>query len=257
MNINSSRKTALIVSIIFIAFAFGFYWLSKDNDTLSINNDAYIHSEALAQVEKELPIIATIKKVSPETYKSFEHLIVQYDANNDDLRRQLFDQVVGSAMKLVLERMPYASNEAVINFTTRVNNYLKVLLDEEPSGQTCFYSLFPHMKNTADIIPPQKSQSELLKQIQATNELLISSEGDTQQVLLSKMEYDETLKKLGLELSAKYGADVSLLGNLAAAKKTPALACRISISFYDDILAMPDDNQKAAFLRTLFSSVNN
>ncbi len=257
LNTNSSRKTALIVIIVFIAFAVGFYWLSKDNNELSTNNNAVIHSEALAQVEKELPIIATVKKISPETYQSFEHLITQYDPDNVDLRRQLFDQVVGNVMKLVLERMEYASDESVINFTARVNDYLKVLLEEDPSGKTCFYSLFPHMRETAEIIPPQKSQTVLLKQIQATNELLISSEAGVKQSLLSESEYKNILTQLGSSLVEKYGNDAGILGNLQAGKKAPATACRISISFYDEILAMPDNDKKAALLRSLFSSANN
>lgn len=257
LNTNNSRKTALIVSIIFIAFAFGFYWLSKDNNVLSTENNSAIHSEALAQVEKELPIIATVKKISPETYQSFEHLITQYDPANEDLRRQLFDQVVGNVMKLVLERMEYASDDSVINFTSRVNDYLKILLEEDPTGKTCFYSLFPHLRETAEIIPPQKSQAVLLKQIQATNELLISSEAGVKQALMSPKEYSEELTQLASGLSAKYGEDTAILGNLEAGKKSPALACRISISFYNEILSMPDNQKKAALLRSLFSSVNN
>lgn len=257
LNTNNSRKTALIVSIIFIAFAFGFYWLSKDNNVLSTENNSTIHSEALAQVEKELPIIATVKKISPETYQSFEHLITQYDPTNEDLRRQLFDQVVGNVMKLVLERMEYASDDSVINFTSRVNDYLKILLEEDPTGKTCFYSLFPHLRETAEIIPPQKSQAVLLKQIQATNELLISSEAGVKQALMSPTEYSEELTQLASGLSAKYGEDTAILGNLEAGKKSPALACRISISFYDEILSIPDNPKKAALLRSLFSSVNN
>lgn len=257
MNINSSRKTALIVIIIFIAFAFGFYWISKDNNVLSTENNIAIHSKALVQVEKELPIIATVKKISPETYQGFEHLITQYDPDNEDLRRQLFDQVVGSVMKLVLERMPYASDESVINFTSKVNDYLKVLLEEDPSGKTCFYSLFPHMRETAEIIPPQKSQAVLLKQIQATNELLISSEAGVKQILMPKAEYSNTLATLRTGLTEKYGNKVSILGNLKAGQKSPDMACNISISFYDEILAMPDNDKKASLLRTLFSSVNN
>lgn len=257
LNTNNSRKTALIVSIIFIAFAFGFYWLSKDNNVLSTENNSAIHSKALAQVEKELPIIATVKKISPETYQSFEHLITQYDPDNEDLRRQLFDQVVGNVMKLVLERMEYASDDSVINFTSRVNDYLKILLEEDPSGQTCFYSLFPHLRETAEIIPPEKSQAVLLKQIQATNELLISSEAGVKQALMSPQEYAEELTQLASGLSAKYGEDAAILGNLDAGKKSPALACRISISFYDEILSIPDNTKKATLLRSLFSSVNN
>lgn len=257
MNTNSSRKTALIVSIIFIAFAVGFYWLSKDNNVLSTENNTAIHSEALAQAEKELPIIATVKKISPETYQSFEHLITQYDPENEDIRRQLFDQVVGGVMKLVVERMEYASDDAVINFTSKVNDYLKVLLEEDPTGKTCFYSLFPHLRETAEIIPPKKSQAVLLKQIQATNELLISSEAGKTQALMSPTEYTEILAQLASGLSAKYGADAAILGNLSAGKKSPALACQVSISFYDEILAIPDNGKKAALLRSLFSSVNN
>ena len=138
-----------------------------------------------------------------------------------------------------------------------MNDYLKILLEEDPTGQTCFYSLFPHLRETAEIIPPQKSQVVLLKQIQATNELLISSEAGTKQALMSPAEYTEMLTKLASELSTKYGADTAILGNLQAGKKSPALACRISISFYDEILAIPDNKQKAALLRSLFSSVNN
>lgn len=196
MNTNSSRKTALIVSIIFIAFAVGFYWLSKDNNVLSTDNNTAIHSEALAQAEKELPIIATVKKISPETYQSFEHLITQYYPENEDIRRQLFDQIVGSVMKLVVERMEYVSDDAVINFTAKVNDYLKVLLEEDPTGKTCFYSLFPHLRETAEIIPPKKSQAVLLKQIQATNELLISSEAGKTQALMPPTEYAEILGQL-------------------------------------------------------------
>ncbi|WP_369310386.1 topoisomerase IV [Providencia rettgeri] len=257
MNTNSSRKTALIVSIIFIAFAVGFYWLSKDNNVLSTDNNTAIHSEALAQAEKELPIIATVKKISPETYQSFEHLITQYYPENEDIRRQLFDQIVGSVMKLVVERMEYVSDDAVINFTAKVNDYLKVLLEEDPTGKTCFYSLFPHLRETAEIIPPKKSQAVLLKQIQATNELLISSEAGKTQALMPPTEYAEILGQLASGLSTKYGADAAILGNLKAGQKSPALACQVSISFYDEILAIPDNGKKAALLRSLFSSVNN
>ena len=257
LNTNSSRKTALVVIVIFIAFAFGFYWISKDNNVLSTENNTAIHSKALAQVEKELPIIATVKKLSPETYRGFEHLITQYEPENEDLRRQLFDQVVGSVMKLVLERMPYASDESVINFTTKVNDYLKVLLEEDPSGKTCFYSLFPHMRDTAEIIPPQKSQVVLLKQIQATNELLISSEAGVKQILMPKAEYNSALSILRAGLTEKYGNKVSILSDLKAGQKSPDLACKISINFYDEILAMPDNDKKAALLRSLFSAADN
>lgn len=257
MKTNSSRKTAIIVSIIFIAFALGFYWLSKDNNVLSTENNSAVHSEALVQVEKELPIIATVKKISPETYQNFEHLITQYDPNNEDLRRQLFDQVVGNVMKLVLERIEYASDDSVINFTSKANDYLKVLLEEDPTGKTCFYSIFPQLRETAEFILPKKNQAVLLKQIQVTNELLISSESGIKQTLMSPTEYTEMLTKLAGELSIKYGEDAAILSDLNAWKKTPALACRVSINFYDEILSLPDNAQKAALLRSLFSSTNN
>ncbi|MEX6226555.1 hypothetical protein AB6F55_18080 [Providencia hangzhouensis] len=91
-------------------------------------------------------------------------------------------------MKLVLERMEYASDDSVINFTSRVNDYLKILLEEDPTGQTCFI-LFSTIKRDGGNYPTQKSQVVLLKQIQATNELLISSEAGTKQALMSPAEY--------------------------------------------------------------------
>ncbi|MEX6031930.1 hypothetical protein [Providencia hangzhouensis] len=116
---------------------------------LSTENNSAIHSEALAQVEKELPIIATVKKISPETYQSFEHLITQYDPANEDLRRQLFDQVVGNVMKLVLERMEYASDDSVINFTSRVNDYLKILFRRRPNRKNVFLSIVSALKRNS------------------------------------------------------------------------------------------------------------
>lgn len=74
---------------------------------------------------------------------------------------------------------------------------------------------------------------------------------------MSPKEYSEELTQLASGLSAKYGEDTAILGNLEAGKKSPALACRISISFYNEILSMPDNQKKAALLRSLFSSVNN
>ncbi|MEX6031929.1 hypothetical protein [Providencia hangzhouensis] len=67
-----------------------------------------------------------------------------------------------------------------------------------------------------------------MKQIQATNELLISSEAGVKQALMSPKEYSEELTQLASGLSAKYGEDTAILGNLEAGKKSPALACRIS-----------------------------
>lgn len=265
---NSSRKTAVIVVIIFIAFAFGFYWLGKDDNTLSTQTDAGIPStslamplgvdqtETMAELEKQMPVIATIKKISPQTYVNIEQSARDYDPLNEQLTRQVFDQVVGSVMSLVIERIPYASDESVINFTRKINDYLNVLLEVEPTGQTCFYSLFPSLRESAAIIPPQKSQAVQLKQLEATNALLISSEENVKQPMLSRAEQMAILTSLQQKLVEQYGNKALILGNLAQAKLQPAVTCRITISFYDEILSMPDNKQKAAFLRTLFSAAN-
>ncbi|WP_265498136.1 topoisomerase IV [Providencia rustigianii] len=257
MNTNSPRKTALVISIIFIGFALGFYWLSKDNNVLSTESNSAIHSEAIAQVEKELPILVTIKKISPVTYQNFESLMSQYDPANEELRRQLLDLIISQSMKLVVERMPYASDETVVNFTAKVNDNLKALLAEDPTGKVCFNALFPQLRDSADIIPPQKSQNVLLKQISAINALLISGEAGVKQPVLSKAEYQQILSDLRTHLVTKYGNDVSILTNLEAGKKSPATVCQISISLYDEALGIPDNAKKAALLRTWFSSANN
>lgn len=253
LNTNSSRKTALVVSIIFIIFALGFYWLSKDNNVLSTESNSEIHSEAIAQVEKELPILVTIKKLSPMTYQNFEHLMSQYDPANEDLRRQLLDQVVSQSMKLVVERMPYASDETVINFTAKVNDNIKSLLEQDPSGKMCYDALFPQLRDSADIIPPQKSQDVLLKQVSAINALLISSEAGKEHAPLSPEKYQQMMGALRAELTAKYGNDVSMLVDVNAGKKSPATVCQISISLYDSALSIPDTQTKAVLLRSWFS----
>lgn len=269
MKTNSSRKTALIVVVIFIAFALGFYWLGKDDNTLSIQPDAGVQSssltaplsaeqiDVLSSLEEQMPVIATIKKISPEAYQSIERLVRDYDPSNEQLKRQIFDHIIGNVMRLVLERIPYASDASVIDFTSKVKDYLNVLLETDPSGQTCFYSLFPYLRDSAEIIPPQKSHAVLLKQLTATNELLISGESGVKQPMLSSAEQTAILADLQAKLAKQYGDETALLGNLDKAKLQPALTCRISISFYDHILAIPDNKQKAAFLRTLFSAADH
>nr|ELR5042208.1 topoisomerase IV [Providencia stuartii]ELR5083308.1 topoisomerase IV [Providencia stuartii] len=268
METKNSRKTALVVVVIFIAFAIGFYWLGKDDNTLSTQTNAEVQEdvltaplsvsqvEALSKLEEQMPVIETIKKMSPVAYQSLEQIVREYDPSNELLTRQMFDQVVASVMKLVIERMPYATDDSVINFTHKVNDYLKVLLEADPTGQTCFYSLFPYLRDSAAVIPPQKSHAMLLKQLAATNDLLISSESNIKQPTLTTEEQMAILTSLQEKLAAQYGKETQLLANLEQAKQKPALTCRISISFYDHILAMPDNKQKAAFLRTLFSSAN-
>lgn len=268
METNNSRKTALIVVVIFIAFALGFYWLGKDNNTLSTQAEAEVQSssleaplsvaqiEALSDIEKDMPVIKTIKKISPDVYQAIENIVRDYDPSNELLSRHMFDQIVGSVMKLVTERIPYASDESIINFTSKVNDYLNVLLEADPSGKTCFYSLFPYLRDSAAIMPPQKSHSVLLKQLEATNELLISSEAGVKQPTLSNEEKNTILTNIQAKLTAKYGKKTSLLGDLEKAKQQPAVTCRITMSFYDHILAMPDSQKKAAFLRSLFAGTN-
>lgn len=254
LNTNSSRKIAVVVSIIFIIFALGFYWLSKDNNVLSTESNSEIHSEAIAQVEKELPILVTIKKLSPVTYQSFEPLMSQYDPANEDLRRQLLDQVVSQSMKLVVERMPYASDETVINFVAKVNDNIKSLLEQDPSGKMCYDALFPQLRDPADVIPPQKSQDVLLKQVSAIDALLISSEASEKRASLSEEEYQALMDSLRIKLTEKYGNDVTMLIDVKAGKKSPATVCQISISLYDSALNIPDNQKKAALLRSWFSA---
>ncbi|QIC15238.1 topoisomerase IV [Providencia vermicola] len=268
MKTNSSRKTALIVVIIFIAFALGFYWLGKDNNTLSTQTDAEaqttsleaplsaVQVEALAKLEKQMPVIGTIKKLSPEAYSSFEQIVRDYEPSNELLTRHIFDQIVGSVMQLVIERIPYASDKSVINFTSKVNDYLNVLLETDPSGKTCFYSLFPYLRDSAAIIPPAKSHAVLFKQLEATNDLLLSTESGIKQPMVLREEQAAILDGIQKKLVAKYGDQTLLLENLDKAKQQPAVTCRITMSFYDQILAIPDNQKKAAFLRALFSAAN-
>lgn len=253
MNTNSSRKIAVVVSIIFIIVALGFYWLSKDNNVLSTESNSEIHSEAIAQVEKELPILVTIKELSPVTYQSFEPLMSQYDPANEDLRRQLLDQVVSQSMKLVVERMPYASDETVINFAAKVNDNIKSLLEQDPSGKMCYDALFPQLRDPSNVIPPQKSQDVLLKQVGAINALLISSEAGKKYMPLSQDEYQQIMETLRIELMGKYGNDVTMLINIDEGKKNPAKVCEITISLYDSTLNIADTQKKAGLLRYWFS----
>lgn len=101
METNNSRKTALIVVVIFIAFALGFYWLGKDNNTLSTQAEAEVQSssleaplsvaqiEALSDIEKDMPVIKTIKKINPDVYQAIENIVRDYDPSNELLSRHM------------------------------------------------------------------------------------------------------------------------------------------------------------------------
>ncbi|MDE5307137.1 hypothetical protein PY546_11805 [Providencia stuartii] len=64
---------------------------------------------------------------------------------------------------------------------------------------------------------------------------------------MSNEEKNTILTNIQAKLTAKYGKKTSLLGDLEKAKQQPAVTCRITMSFYDHILAMPDSQKKAAF----------
>ncbi|EKT55983.1 hypothetical protein [Providencia sneebia] len=265
----SSRKTAIVVVLIFIAFALVFSWLGKDNNSLSVQTESDAtpivsidpltpaQAKILANLEKKLPILITIKQISPETFQSIELAIHTYDPSNEKLTRQMYDQITGSSMKLVLERMPYASDDAVINFTLKMNEYLSNLLESDPSGKSCFYSLFPDLRDSTDMTLPEKNSENLVERLDATNELLISSESGIQQSILPIEEQTAILKDIQQKVIKEYGNSVLLLGDLDKAKLQPALTCQTMIYFYGQALEIPDNQQKAAFLRTLFSSSNN
>ncbi|SUC28027.1 Uncharacterised protein [Providencia rustigianii] len=62
----------------------------------------------------------------------------QYDPANEELRRQLLDLIISQSMKLVVERMPYASDETVVNFTAKVNDNLKALVSRRSNRKSLF-----------------------------------------------------------------------------------------------------------------------
>ncbi len=240
---NSPRKSALYVIIMLVIFAIGLYFLANNKSPQGHMSD----------LEQQLPIISTIKKISPETYQNLEQLMAQYTSVGESERRQLFDKVVGSVMKVVGERMPYASDKAVIHFANSVNNYLAALLKEDPSGRSCFNNLFPHLRDSTLIVSPQESQDILIKQLDAIDKLLISSEDSQMQYELSEFEVTELLKKVHSQLQQQYGDKIELLNDLNSAKNQAADICNMTMSFYQDILAIPDQQEKASLLRQLFS----
>lgn len=240
---NNSRKTALYVILMFVIVALGFYFLAQNRTSQG----------DMLELEQQLPIISTIKRVSPETYQNLEQLMAQYANVDESARRQLFDKVVGSVMKVVSERMPYASDKAVIHFADSVNNYLVALLKEDPSGRSCFNNLFPHLRDTTTIVPLKESQDILIKQLDAIDKLLISSENAPIQHELSEIKMSALLMEVHNQLNLQYGDKVELLNDISSARDQPIDVCNITISFYQDILAIPDQQEKASLLRQLFS----
>jgi len=189
------------------------------------------------EVEKtllEIPVYRTIQRYDPETYTKIVEAM-RTSIKRGDSRSKFITLTRIQISKLMVRYLPYASDDAIIEFTKAIiaeMNHLGI-----KSGNLCYAYLFPQESNPIDI---SRYLSKELQQARLISlDKVIETGATNPQILPPEDQVLPDLDKVIDELFKKYGNDVSLLEHLESPHIDKAKVCTLSSALYEETLKLP------------------
>lgn len=182
----------------------------------------------------EIPLYGMIKTYDPKTYdqilKEFQNSI-----KSGDSRLELITRARPYVTKVVERYLPYAADDALIDFTKAVIEEVNQL--SRKSGDLCYALIFPQQSR------PVNYESLLSKEVwsaklNAMTRIIETAATDPQPVP-SEKQVSAKLEGVYGELVNRFGDDAALLANLESPDIDKTKACTLTAALYEEILKLP------------------
>lgn len=225
----AKRAVQLVVTIGLFAGLFGY---AKSNFLADHRKEG-----AIAAFEANIegnPAFEAIEQYSPDTMAEIRsYLDRAVDESHDALTVENSTRLIIS--KTIAEKLPYSSDEAVINLIDLTTEQMRLL--RARGGDGCFRFLFPEVAggiSAMGVFPDDVMQRDY----ESTR--LILSTYDPSRRIPGENEAMTVLNPLYQELFDEYGVEsVAQLANVALPGVDREEVCDISISLYASILDQP------------------
>ncbi|HGH5988877.1 hypothetical protein Q4R86_07425 [Morganella morganii] len=255
MNKKLSLLLVLIVAVVFAGA--GYYMGSRDNDfsVTAVSQDRMTTPKSLEaeMMSESMQFIEVVGKISPEKYKDLKSQIGNYSTMTREQKVAWMNDITGMTAVLLIDRIPYASDDALNAFAAAVKDQAEGYLVKDPSGQQCFNNFFPALNK----FPQNKAQFTYneadIRMLKTVNMILTSSLEDRNTGNVPAQEAYKVLGDVYAKLSEKYGDKVMLLSDLNKGAEDPVTTCLIVGDFYDLFTKEPNKAAAAEALRLILS----
>ncbi|RUT65105.1 hypothetical protein CKG00_00825 [Morganella morganii] len=254
----NKKLSLLLVLIIAVVFAgAGYYMGTRDNvfSVTAVSEDGMTTQKSLEteMMSESMQFIEVVGKISPEKYKDIKQKLGNYDTMTREQKLAWMNEIAGLTAVLLVDRISYASDDALNAFAAAVKEQAEGYLVKDPSGQQCFNNFFPGLNK----FPQNKSQFTYneadIRMLKTVNLILISSLEDRNTSEVPAKEAYQVLGNIYQKLTDKYGDKVELLTNLNEGAKDPVTTCHLVGDFYDYFMQEPNKVASAEALRLILS----
>ncbi|GEM_PF-6993206 len=254
----NKKLSILLVIIVAVVFAgAGYYMGTRDSDfsVTAVSQDRMTTPKSLEaeMMSESMQFIEVVGKISPEKYKDLKSQIGNYSTMTREQKVAWMNDITGMTAVLLIDRIPYASDDALNAFAAAVKDQAEGYLVKDPSGQQCFNNFFPALnkfpQNKAGVIYNEAD----IRMLKTVNLILTSSLENRNTGHVPAQEAYRVLENVYRKVSAKYGDKVALLSDLNKGAEDPVITCRIVGDFYEYFTQEPDKAAAAEALRMILS----
>lgn len=254
----NKKLSLLLVLIVAVVFAGAGYYMGTRDDVVSVtavsedgmNTQASLEAEMMSE---SMRFIEVVGKISPEKYKDIKQKMGNYGTMTSGEKVEWMNDIAGLTAVLLVDRIPYASDDALNAFAAAVKEQAEGYLVKDPSGQQCFNNFFPGLKK----FPQNKSQfiynEADIRMLKTVNLILTSSLENRNTGDVPADEAYQVLGNIYQKLTEKYGDKTELLTNLNEGAKDPVTTCHLVGDFYDYFMQEPNKAASAEALRLILS----
>lgn len=242
MHFNSSVPFNLPIFIVCILGGIGAAVLTHDDDSQQLT---VIEVERALQ---EIPLFNWINENEPEASAQIVEEMRRLDQSNS---LQAIAKVRDVTIGLLGKYSPYTSDASVIRFIEVTLETAKQLSAHSP--ELCYQFFFPG-QSVFDLT--EYVDSKTLKEILEVEYDFLSSATLNPQEPPDSIKADELLDQLFAELGNQYSEDDFMaVVEPYAPGVDKQKACDITVAMYNEILAMPNEQESGLLLRSMLSAV--
>jgi hypothetical protein len=198
----------------------------------------------IEQALLQIPLYAALKQSDAGAYQAVLKS-VQEGVERGKSLAEIRSVTMPVIEKVSVEKLPFSSDEAIIEFTNVAIEELKTLQKNDPV--LCYN--FAFSRGDAYDYPRLFSTQLNERESAATAGVIANYSGDTK--VPTAQEFQADFEDLGSSWAKLYGGDIKLLGAPVSSPADQAKACQLTISLYQLAVSLPQD-KAAAVLRYLY-----
>lgn len=237
-------------------------WTPPDEELLNAHfitghpadGDVAFSGVSMADVPKveqdllQIPLYAALKTGDPDAYQMVLKTVKDGVERGKSLA-EIRAIIMPVLQKVYMEKLPYASDPAVVEFTNVAIAELKALQKSDPA--LCYN--FAFSQGDGFDYPRQFPDTLNEREDNAIAEVIGSY--SSARTVPSAAEFQANFETLGTSWAKLYGGDLKLLSGPVSNPADKAKACQITISLYQLAVSLPED-KAAAVLRYLYDQRN-